>query len=138
MKTEFCQYLYDMQKIADDSNITIEARHFDVLDFYFKSKLSPLEAFKEYTKFLPRIYALDEQELPVLKKLIPLTEMSGDHFSQIFTEGFAPSFMKENISEFKSLYGFHTAIATYGKFESHRLAVELGYDVEFSLSLLPE
>jgi len=134
MKTEFCQYLYDMQKIADDSNITVEARHFDVLDFYFKSKLSPLQAFKEYAKFLPRIYALDEEVSPIKPQLKPLTEMSGDHFSQIFMEGFAPSFMKENILEFKSLYGFHNAIAKYGKFESHRLAVELGYDVEFTLA----
>ena len=66
-------------------------------------------------------------------KLIPLTEMSGDHFEKIFIVGFAPSFIKEIVAGFKSLYGFHTAIATYGKFESHRLAMQLGYDVEFVL-----
>lgn len=64
MISEFAQYLTDMQKIADDSNIIIEARHFDVLDYYFKAKQSPMEAFKEYCKFRIRIYALENQEIP--------------------------------------------------------------------------
>lgn len=64
MITEFAQYLTDMQKIADDSNIIVEARHFDVLDYYFKAKQSPLDAFKEYSKFRARIYALNFEELP--------------------------------------------------------------------------
>lgn len=66
--------------------------------------------------------------------LIPLTEMSGDHFSQIFTVGFAPSFIKTIVNTFKSLHGFHNAIAMYGHFKSHRVAVVLGYDVEFTIS----
>jgi hypothetical protein len=69
-------------------------------------------------------------ELP----LIPLTEMSGEHFEQIFLTGFAPSFIKTIINTFQSLHGFHNAIAMYGYFQSHRRAVELGYDVEFTNS----
>lgn len=79
-------------------------------------------------------YLLSIVSLPVSKELIPLTEMSVDHFSQIFIQGFAPMFMKEKIAEFWSLQGFHNAIADYGKFGSYRTAVELGYDVEFTLS----
>lgn len=123
-----------MQKIADDSNIIIEARHFDVLDYYFKAKQSPMEAFKDYCKFRVRIYALEEQELLTTTELKPLTEMSREDFDEIFIGGFAEPFMKSKIDSFKSLHGFHDAIAAYGKFESHRLAVELGYDVEFKLA----
>lgn len=134
MISEFSQYLTDIQKIANDSNIIIEARHFDVLDYYFKAKQSPMEAFKDYCKFRIRIYALENEAMTHTKVLTPLTEMSGDHFSMIFMQGFAPSFIKDKISDFKSLHGFHNDIATYGKFESHRLAIQLGYDVEFTLS----
>jgi hypothetical protein len=68
-------------------------------------------------------------------KLVPLTEMSGDHFSQIFhAEGFAPEFVKRIIASFYSIAGFHMAITNYGRFESHRLAVEMGYDVEFTIA----
>lgn len=70
-------------------------------------------------------------ELP----LIRLTEMSGDHFEEIFhCVGFALAFKKEIIAKFNSLHGFHLAISNYGAFDSHRKAVELGYDVEFTLS----
>jgi len=69
MRSEFCDYLYQMQEIADDSNIIVEARHYDVLDYYFKSKQSPMEAFKEYCKFRIRIYALEASTLPQI--LIP-------------------------------------------------------------------
>jgi hypothetical protein len=67
-------------------------------------------------------------------KLIPLTEMSGDHFTQIFhAEGFSPSLIKRIVESFDSLYGFHKAVALYGRFESQRLATELAYDVEFTI-----
>jgi len=135
MKSEFCQYLCDMQKIADGSNIIIEARHFDVLDYYFKAKKSAIEAFKDYCKFRSRIYALEEQELPTTKELKPLTEMDGNHFKEIFyAEGFSPALIKEKVAILNSLFGFHKLISEFGRFESHRLAVELGYDVEFTLS----
>ena len=66
--------------------------------------------------------------------LIPLTEMSGDHFKQIFyATGYAPSLIKSKIEMFKSLYGFANCIANIGRFNSYRLAAELGYDVEFTL-----
>jgi len=133
MISKFCQYLYDIQKIADDSNIIVEARHFDVLDYYFKSNHSPKEAFKAYCKFRKRIYALEHQVLPTHKELKPLVEMESKDFDKIFGEGFTLPFKELTIEAFNSLYGFHNAIATYGKFESHRLAVELGYDVEFTL-----
>lgn len=80
MITEFAQYLTDMQKIADDSDIIIEARHFDVLDFYFKSKQSPLEAFKEYCRFRVRIYALEKQEIPIGKLELFLDWVSNNWF----------------------------------------------------------
>ena len=73
MISEFAQYLTDMQKIADDSNIIIEARHFDVLDYYYKAKQSPLEAFKDYCKFRIRIYALENKELPIIGIYNPIS-----------------------------------------------------------------
>jgi hypothetical protein len=69
--------------------------------------------------------------------LIPLTEMSGDHFKRIFyAEGYAPALIKGKIGMFKSLYGFASCIANIGRFNSYRLAYELGYDVEFTLDPL--
>lgn len=77
---------------------------------------------------------LEPQEPLVPKPLVPLTEMSGDHFKQIFyAEGYAPSLVKSKIGMFKSLYGFASCIANIGRFNSYRLAFELGYDVEFTL-----
>lgn len=61
MRSEFAQWLDDMQHIADAENITVAARHFDVLDFYFKSKKSPEQAFLDYRdNFLPRWNAITE------------------------------------------------------------------------------
>src|SRR5687768_4249535 len=71
-------------------------------------------------------YILAADELPA-PALVKLTEMSGDHFSQIFIGGFAPALIKKIVSSFESLHGFHIAIAHWGNFESHRIAVSLGY-----------
>lgn len=60
--------------------------------------------------------------------------MTIEDFDEIFqSKSFAIPFRKGIIMEFGSLHGFHTAISKYGTFESHRRAVELGYDVEFTL-----
>lgn len=61
MKSEFCQWLNDMQEIADNDNIVVQARHFDVLDYYFKAHNSPQEAFADYkNNFLPRWNAINQ------------------------------------------------------------------------------
>jgi predicted metallo-beta-lactamase superfamily hydrolase len=58
MRSEFTEWLDQMQHVADADNVTVAARHFDVLDYYFKSKKTPEEAYQDYTKFLKRWNAL--------------------------------------------------------------------------------
>lgn len=59
MRTELADWLDKMQHVADTENITVQARHIDVLDYYFESKKTPEEAFNDYkTNFLPRWNAI--------------------------------------------------------------------------------
>lgn len=61
MRSEFAEWLDQMQHIADADNITVAARHHDVLDYYFKIKLTPQDAYKRYkTQFLPRWNAITQ------------------------------------------------------------------------------
>ena len=59
MRSDFSQWLDEMQHIADADGVTVAARHYDVLDFYFKAGKSPADAYVEYeTHFLPRWNAI--------------------------------------------------------------------------------
>lgn len=60
MRSEFCEFLDQMQLIADKENIVVWARHYDVLDFYFKEGQNPHEAFSDYKEFLKRWNALTD------------------------------------------------------------------------------
>ncbi len=61
MRSEFAEFLDKMQHIADAENITVAARHYDVLDYYFKAKYTPEIAFHYYKKhFLPRWNAITQ------------------------------------------------------------------------------
>jgi hypothetical protein len=52
MRSEFAEWLDQMQHVADTENIIVQARHVDLLDFFFRSKKSPTQAFEEYVRFL--------------------------------------------------------------------------------------
>jgi hypothetical protein len=59
MRSDFAQWLDEMQHVADADGITVAARHYDVLDYYFKVKKSPTEAYADYkNNFLPRWNAI--------------------------------------------------------------------------------
>lgn len=59
MRSPFAEFLDQMQHVADAENITVAARHVDVLDYYFKSKKTPEKAFADYRdNFLPRWNAI--------------------------------------------------------------------------------
>ena len=61
MRSDFAQFLDDMQHIADKDGITIAARHYDVLDYYFKIYKSPENAYYDYKNhFLPRWNAITQ------------------------------------------------------------------------------
>lgn len=60
MRSEFAEFLDQMQHEADKEQITVQARHYDVLDYYFKIKKTPEEAFADYKKFLRRWNAITE------------------------------------------------------------------------------
>lgn len=60
MRSEFSEWLDQMQHVADADGITVAARHFDVLDYYFKSGKTPEEAQEDYKKFLQRWKALTD------------------------------------------------------------------------------
>lgn len=51
MKSDFQQWIDELQSEADKENITIEAKYFDGLDYFFKTKdldlLTPLERYKD-------------------------------------------------------------------------------------------
>ena len=64
MRSDFAQWLDEMQHIADADSITVAARHYDVLDYYFKTKKTPEQAFKDYkNNFLPRWNAITSNGL---------------------------------------------------------------------------
>jgi len=73
MKSDFCEYLEEMQVIASQENIIVEAQHFDVLDYYYKSKIKPAEAFKQYKQFRVRVYAINNELMPstVMRAIVP-------------------------------------------------------------------
>ncbi len=60
MRSEFAEFLDQMQHVADLENVTVQASHYDVLDFYFKSKETPAAAFNQYKKFLKRWNAITD------------------------------------------------------------------------------
>lgn len=60
MRSEFCEFLDQMQHIADKENIVVWARHYDVLDYYFKSKMEPANALYMYKDFLRRWNAITD------------------------------------------------------------------------------
>jgi hypothetical protein len=60
MRSEFAEFLDQMQHVADTENVTVAARHCDVLEYYFKSKMTPTDAFKQYKKFLVRWNAITQ------------------------------------------------------------------------------
>lgn len=72
MRSEYCEFLTQMQKIADADSVIIEARHHDVLDFYFKENKTPERAYKEYLKFRKRWYAINGAPTPIVNHLHPL------------------------------------------------------------------
>lgn len=60
MRSELAEFLDQMQKVADTENVTIAARHIDILEYYFKSKMEPQEAFDWYKMFLKRWNAITD------------------------------------------------------------------------------
>ena len=75
MKSDFQQWLEDFQYEADKDIITVKAIHYDILDYYFKMKLSPLEAYNKYkTDFLPRFNAINKiNDNEILIQLVEFT-----------------------------------------------------------------
>jgi hypothetical protein len=61
MRSEFCDFIDKMQHIADADKVIIQARHFDVLDYYFKRGDAPEEAYENYKdNFLRRWNAITD------------------------------------------------------------------------------
>lgn len=60
MRSEFAEWLDQMQHVADTENITVAARHYDLLDYQFKTKMTPEKAFAEYKRFLVRWNAITD------------------------------------------------------------------------------
>lgn len=60
MRSQFSQFLHDMQDEATKENTIVEARHYDVLKFYFQSNMKPIDAFENYKKFKERWNAITE------------------------------------------------------------------------------
>jgi hypothetical protein len=61
MRSEFAEWLDQIQHIADAENIVVQARHIDLLEHFFKNKhLLPEQAFHDYKKFLIRWNAITE------------------------------------------------------------------------------
>lgn len=60
--------------------------------------------------------------------------MNREDFDLLFiSDNFSNSLFESIVGKFDSLFGFHNAIANYGKFKTYRLAQSLGYDVEFKI-----
>ncbi len=60
MRSPFADWLDKMQHIADEESIVVQARHYDVLDYYFQKKDTPKEAYDSYKKFLIRWNAITQ------------------------------------------------------------------------------
>ncbi|MES2487574.1 MAG: hypothetical protein V4581_16710 [Bacteroidota bacterium] len=82
MKSELCQWLTDLQKIASKDGVIVEAQHFDVLEYYFKSPISLEEAYELYKKFRIRYEALTSESqvqklgIPVKTEAVPRLDLA--------------------------------------------------------------
>lgn len=64
MRTAYCEWLEQMQLLADKHGIIIQARHHDFLVFHFACKYTVEQSFFEYkNNFLPRWNALTNNGL---------------------------------------------------------------------------
>jgi hypothetical protein len=63
MRSEFAEWLDQMQHIADSDNIIVAARHYDWLCFQFETKETPTEAYHNYRHFLKRWNAITKNGL---------------------------------------------------------------------------
>jgi len=60
MRSPLAEFLDQMQHVADNEQICIQARHIDVLEYYHQIKQTPEEAFHNYKKFLVRWNAITD------------------------------------------------------------------------------
>lgn len=59
MRSEFQQWLYDLQELASKENIIIEAIYYDGLDYFFKAKFTLEESLKKYKELKRRCVAIN-------------------------------------------------------------------------------
>lgn len=59
MRSEFCNWLIQLQKIATKENIIVEAQHFDMLDYFYKTGCTPEKTYSEYKGFRKRWMAIN-------------------------------------------------------------------------------
>ena len=59
MKSEFCQWVTEVSKVAEVNNDVVEAKYYDGLDYFFKLRLQPDEAYRRYKDLVRRCFAIE-------------------------------------------------------------------------------
>lgn len=62
MKSEFCQWLTDLQIIGTTHGIIIEAQHYDVLEYLFRTGHSVSAAYPNYIEVKQRLEAIEKSD----------------------------------------------------------------------------
>lgn len=63
MKSEFCQWCTELQKIASKDNVIIEAQMFDLLDYLFRTGVDLEESYTSYVETKERINAIEIEQI---------------------------------------------------------------------------
>lgn len=66
MRSKFCNWCIQLQKIATKENIIVEARHFDMLDYFYKTGTTPEKTYPEYKEFRKRWMELNDSSKKII------------------------------------------------------------------------
>jgi len=61
MKSEFCQWCTELQKIANRDGVIIEVQMFDLLDYLFRTGVDLEESYTSYVETKKRIEAIEKK-----------------------------------------------------------------------------
>lgn len=61
MKSEFCQWCTELQRIANKDGVIIEAQMFDLLDYLFRTGVDLEESYTSYVETKQRINAISSR-----------------------------------------------------------------------------
>lgn len=105
-----------------------------VVSFYFYQVLGRFDMKGGFQGFIEM-----PELLPTAGQLRPLTSMSTGEFDRVFGNLLYPrQHIEQKIAALTTHHALHTAIATYGHYQSYTMLQEMGFDVQFQLAMMQE